>query len=91
MSRREFLRSSGTAGAAIVVGASAAQAGATEPVLAALEPGRMPKADAAYQDTPKGTQRCADCVLFIAPNTCATVAGDISANGWCKFFAARAP
>jgi hypothetical protein len=44
------------------------------------------KADMKYQDTPKDGQKCADCVYFKAPNTCATVDGTISPNGWCVMY-----
>ena len=36
-----------------------------------------------YQETPKGNQMCSNCKLFVAPNSCQTVDGAISANGWC--------
>ena len=40
----------------------------------------------AYQDTPKGTQNCANCKLFEAPNACKSVEGAISPSGWCKIW-----
>ena len=36
-----------------------------------------------YQETPKGNQMCSNCKLFVAPNSCQTVDGTISADGWC--------
>jgi hypothetical protein len=36
-----------------------------------------------YQETPKGSQMCNNCKLFVAPNACQTVDGAISPNGWC--------
>ena len=36
-----------------------------------------------YQETPKGNQMCSNCKLFVAPNSCQTVDGTISPNGWC--------
>jgi hypothetical protein len=45
------------------------------------------KAAVAYRDSPKGDQNCANCRLFIEPNACKQVEGDISPNGWCKIWA----
>jgi hypothetical protein len=42
--------------------------------------------DAEYQDRPKSGLICAACSLFRPPRSCEVVAGDISPNGWCKFF-----
>ena len=42
-----------------------------------------------YQKTPKGSQKCSGCKLFIpgktakANGTCQVVEGSISPNGWC--------
>jgi hypothetical protein len=36
-----------------------------------------------YQDSPKDGKQCDGCKLFIAPNACKTVDGDISPKGWC--------
>ena len=43
----------------------------------------LPKTAVAYQDTPKGDRQCNGCSLFVAPNACKNMAGDISPNGWC--------
>jgi len=43
----------------------------------------LPKTAVSYQDTPKGDRQCSGCSLFVAPNTCKNVQGDISPNGWC--------
>ncbi len=40
----------------------------------------------AYQSSPKGTERCDNCSLFIKPNKCRSVSGTISAQGWCKIW-----
>jgi hypothetical protein len=65
-------------------------------VLAALSGGtlglplpaqqKMSQADAEYQDQPKNGLTCAACSLFRRPRSCEAVEGDISPNGWCKFF-----
>ena len=44
------------------------------------------QADAEYQDRPKNGLTCAACSLFRKPRSCEVVEGDISPNGWCKFF-----
>jgi len=46
----------------------------------------MSQAEAEYQDRPRGGLACAACTLFRPPSSCQVVAGDISPNGWCKFF-----
>lgn len=52
------------------------------------------KEDFAYQDHPKGAQRCAACRLFTpAPERtgghCAVVEGDVAPEGWCLAYSAR--
>jgi hypothetical protein len=49
--------------------------------------GKLSKAQAQYQDSPRGIAMCATCTLFIAPRACKVVDGDISPNGWCKEYA----
>jgi hypothetical protein len=39
-----------------------------------------------YQDSPKDGQKCADCLYFQAPGSCAVVEGPISPNGWCSLY-----
>jgi hypothetical protein len=41
-----------------------------------------------YRDSPKGDQNCANCKLFVSPNACKSVSGQISANGWCRIWKA---
>jgi hypothetical protein len=72
--RRTLLRA-GLAVAATRLGALAAQ---TEQ--------KFSKAAAEYQDTPKNGLSCAACSLFRAPRSCAVVEGEISPQGWCRFF-----
>ena len=50
---------------------------------------KVSKAEAKYQDSPKGQQRCEICVNFEPPSACRFVEGTISSKGWCQFFAAR--
>jgi hypothetical protein len=47
---------------------------------------KMSPAEAEYQDRPRNSLICAACTLFRPPQSCQVVAGDISPNGWCKFF-----
>ena len=65
------------------------------PVLAAAgaaqAAGTLPKANAKYQDTPKGAQQCSNCNYFVpgATGACKVVAGDISPKGWCVLYAPK--
>ena len=43
----------------------------------------LPKTAVSYQDTPKGDRQCSNCSLFVAPNACKNVVGEVSPNGWC--------
>ena len=53
--------------------------------------GKMSQADAQYQGSPKAEQKCSKCAQFIADSSsCKVVEGQISAEGWCKLFAAKA-
>ena len=47
---------------------------------------KMSRAEAQYQDTPKGVQMCATCTLFLPPSACKSVEGEVAADGWCKLF-----
>lgn len=40
----------------------------------------------AYQDTPKGAQRCDNCRQFEPPSSCKVVDGTILPSGWCKVY-----
>ena len=43
-----------------------------------------------YQDSPKDGKQCDGCKLFVAPNSCKSVAGDISSKGWCALWVKNA-
>jgi hypothetical protein len=47
---------------------------------------RMSKAASRYQNHPNGDKRCGGCRHFQAPNSCEVVPGNISPNGWCKWY-----
>jgi hypothetical protein len=75
--------------AASVAGASVASAavvvGTSMPAQAAKASQKIVK----YQDTPKGDQRCENCVQFEAPSSCKTVDGTVAAQGWCMVYAKK--
>ena len=39
-----------------------------------------------YQPTPKGTQRCDNCVFWQPPASCKLVQDPIAASGWCSLY-----
>jgi len=82
LSRRYVLleATSVAAGAAMVVAAS-------RPANAAKA--KRSQADVAYQDRPKGDERCDNCEPWIPPNGCRTVEGEVAAKGWCKIWVAK--
>ena len=66
-----------------------AAAGAAGLIVAPAELEAAPKKtqqQVAYQATPKGSQRCDNCGLFIKPNRCKSVTGTVAAQGWCKIW-----
>lgn len=77
ISRRGLL-----SGTALALGAAATATVASQ----ATAQEKLAQADAKYQASPKGDQRCDACVLFQAPNACKVVQGEISPNGWCQLF-----
>jgi hypothetical protein len=52
--------------------------------------GKMPKAQAKYQDQAKSGQRCSGCIHFIPAGQCKVVEGTINPNGWCALYAPKA-
>jgi hypothetical protein len=77
LSRRCLLRR-----AACAAGAMTVLGGGIQTAMA----GKMPKSAVSYRDSPKGSQSCSNCRLFIAPNACRSVEGPISPNGWCSIW-----
>ena len=65
--------------AAAVAGAVPALVLAASPALA-----KASQASVAYQDTPKDGKNCANCNVFVSPDSCKIVDGKVSPNGWCK-------
>jgi hypothetical protein len=78
ISRRRLLR-----GAPFALGAALA-------ATAAAAENKVSQKLARYQATPKGDQRCDNCVQWQPPASCKIVAGEISPAGWCILYA-RAP
>ena len=69
-----------------------AAAGAA-PILALMCSGaeaKLAQSAVKYQDSPKDGKQCDGCNLFVAPNSCKTVAGDISPSGWCALWVKKA-
>jgi len=50
---------------------------------------KMSQASAAYQNSPKGSENCGNCKLFVPPSSCTLVEGPISPQGWCKFWVGK--
>jgi hypothetical protein len=56
----------------------------------ALAQAKVSQKSVAYQDTPKGEQRCENCRLFEAPNGCKSVQGPVAPQGWCRIWGKKA-
>jgi hypothetical protein len=83
---RRISRRTVLTGTALALGAAATVNG----VSPAEAQEKASQADAKYQTTPKGNQRCDGCDNFQAPNACKFVQGDISPSGWCQLFFPKA-
>jgi hypothetical protein len=84
--RRKFLKASMTG--AVIVGAGALASCMMSP-SGKRGAGTTPKLVAHYQSSPNQGRRCADCIHFLEPNACEIVAGEISPDGWCRFYKPR--
>ena len=51
---------------------------------------KMAQSAVKYQPTPKDGKQCDGCNLFVAPNSCKSVAGDIAPTGWCALWVKKA-
>ncbi len=47
---------------------------------------QLTQAEAQYEPRPRGIAMCASCTLFVRPNLCKQVEGEVSPEGWCKLF-----
>lgn len=79
LSRRLLLQGAAAAGISALRVSPAAAQGFT----------KSPQQSASYQDHPNGDQHCGNCLQFQPPSSCKVVAGRISANGWCRIYAAK--
>ncbi len=52
----------------------------------AQAPAKVSRADAGYQDTPRGGLSCVGCTFFRKPASCQVVDGEVSPYGWCRLF-----
>lgn len=77
-SRRALLQ-----GAALLAAAGVALTSADDALAAR---GKKSHADVAYQDTPKGVERCEICTAFLPPDQCRTVVGRVGRQGWCNIY-----
>lgn len=69
-------------GAACAAGAATILAAGANSAKANL----LPQKSVQYQNTPKGDRQCDGCSLFVTPNSCKSVAGEISPKGWCMLW-----
>jgi len=83
ISRRNLLRS-----ATMAAGGGAIFA-ATVIAERAEAANQISQAAAAYQPIPKNGAQCDICGLFTPPISCTLVEGNISTQGWCKYFTPR--
>lgn len=49
---------------------------------------KLTQAEARYQGSPKGTQQCSRCSMYVRsePPSCTDVEGPIVPYGWCRIF-----
>lgn len=78
VSRRTVLLAAAGAAPLLAMGAVGAQAAG------------LPQSAVGYQTSPKDGKQCDGCNLFVAPNSCKSVAGEINPNGWCKLWVKKA-
>jgi hypothetical protein len=78
VNRRTVLRAAAGVAPLALLGAGQAEAASMSPSAVG------------YQDSPKDGHQCDGCNLFIAPNACKTVKGEISPKGWCKIWVKKA-
>lgn len=76
--RRTVLIAAAGAGPLLALGATGANAA------------QLAQSAVKYQPTPKDGKRCDGCKLFMAPNSCKSVAGEIAPSGWCALWVKKA-
>jgi len=75
--------------AASAVGTSIAGAAAVIGTSTSALAAKVSQLVVKYQDTPKGEQRCENCLHFEPPSTCKIVEGTVAAQGWCMVYAKK--
>ena len=91
MSRRDLLRGAMAVGFGMLVPSAllgSPSARAAEPSVVATTK-KLTQVSVKYQQQPKGDQKCATCVQFVAPNSCNLVEGKINPEGWCVLWAKK--
>ena len=51
---------------------------------------KLAQASVKYQTSGKDGKQCDGCNLFVAPNSCKSVDGEISPQGWCMLWVKKA-
>jgi hypothetical protein len=54
------------------------------------EAAKLAQSAVKYQASPKDGKQCDGCNLFVAPNACKSVAGNVSPSGWCALWVKKA-
>ena len=81
VSRRGFLNIAAAGGGAVVaVGVGSAPAAASN---------KMSQSAVKYQPTPKGNQRCDNCMFWEPPSHCKLVVDPIAPSGWCVLYRSK--
>ncbi len=78
VSRRTVLIAAAGAAPLLALGATGANAA------------KLAQSAVKYQASPKDGKQCDGCNLFVAPNSCKSVAGTIAPTGWCSLWVKKA-
>jgi len=78
VSRRTVLIAAAGAAPLLALGATGANAA------------KLAQSAVKYQASPKDGKQCDGCNLFVAPNSCKSVAGAIAPTGWCSLWVKKA-
>ena len=78
VSRRTILIAAAGAAPLVALGATGAKAA------------KLAQKAVRYQDSPKDGKQCDGCKLFVPPNACKSVEGNISPKGWCSLWVKKA-
>jgi len=78
VSRRDFLF--------VAAAGSGAMIGAGVISTPARASNKVPQKAVSYQPTPKGAQRCDNCLFWQPPASCKLVQDPIAPSGWCTLY-----